>query len=51
MARLSEETILDALRQVQDSDQGSDVVSLKMVSGLIVKDGNIAFSLEVAPER
>lgn len=51
MARLSEETILDALRQVQDSDQGSDVVSLKMVSGLIVKDGNIAFSLEVTPER
>lgn len=51
MARVSEETILDALRQVQDTEQGGDVVSLKMVSGLIVKDGNIAFSLEVAPER
>ena len=51
MTRLSEETIFNALRQVQDSEQGSDVVSLKMVSGLIIKDGNIAFSLEVAPER
>ena len=51
MARVSEETILDALSQVQDTEQGGDVVSLKMVSGLIVKDGNIAFSLEVAQER
>ena len=51
MTRLSEETIFNALRQVQDSEQGSDVVSLKMVSGLIIKDGNIASSLEVAPER
>lgn len=51
MARVSEDAVLAALRGVRDPDLGRDVVSLGMVSGLIVKDGNIAFSLEVAPER
>ncbi len=51
MAQLTEQQILDALKQVNDPDQDGDVVSLGMVSGLVVKDGNVAFALEVDPAR
>ncbi len=51
MAQLTEQQILDALAQVRDPDQGGDVVSLGMVSGLVIKDGNVAFALEVDPKR
>ncbi len=47
----SEQQILDALRQVADPDRKKDIVSLGMVSGLTVKDGHIAFAIEVEPER
>ena len=51
MTQLTEQQILDALKQVGDPDRGGDVVSLGMVSGLVIKDGNVAFALEVDPER
>ncbi len=41
--------ILQALSRVIDPDRGADVVSLGMVQGLVVKDGEVGFSLEVAP--
>ncbi|MCH9050688.1 MAG: iron-sulfur cluster carrier protein ApbC [Proteobacteria bacterium] len=49
MARVTEEQILGALKRVTDSDKGRDVVSLGMISGLVIKDGNVGFSLEVDP--
>ena len=49
MARVTEEQILDALKRVTDTDKGRDVVSLGMISGLVIKDGNVGFSLEVDP--
>ncbi len=49
--QLTEQQILDALRAVRDPDRGGDIVSLGMVSGLIVKDGNVGFTLEVDPQR
>lgn len=51
MAEVTESQVLDALRTVKDPDKGADIVSLGMVSGLVVKGGNVGFSIEVDPKR
>ncbi len=51
MATITEERILEALRRVRDPEQGRDLVSLGMIGGLTIKDGNVGFSIEVAAER
>lgn len=51
MARVTEEQILTALKAVEDPDKGQDIVSLGMVSGLVIKDGNVGFAIEVDPQR
>jgi ATP-binding protein involved in chromosome partitioning len=51
MAQVTQEGILDALKAVKDPDSGQDVVSAGMISGLVIKDGNVAFALEVDPQR
>ncbi len=51
MATLTEENVLGALAQVPDPDRGGDIVALGMVSGLVIKDGNVGFAIEVDPER
>jgi len=48
---ITERNILDALRAVRDPDRGGDIVSLGMVSGVVVRDGNVGFAIEVDPER
>jgi ATP-binding protein involved in chromosome partitioning len=47
----SETQILDALKTVRDTERDGDIVSLGMIGGLVVKDGNVQFSIEVPPER
>lgn len=51
MPTVSEEQILSALKSVSDPDTDQDIVSLGMVSGLVVKDGNVGFSLEIDPRH
>jgi ATP-binding protein involved in chromosome partitioning len=51
MARITEAEVLDALKTVEDPDRGSDIVSLGMVQGLVVKEGNVGFAIEVDPKR
>jgi ATP-binding protein involved in chromosome partitioning len=51
MDHVSEQQVIDALRCVADPDRGKDIVSLGMVQGLRVKDGHVAFALEVDPQR
>jgi ATP-binding protein involved in chromosome partitioning len=51
MSAVTEQQILDALRNVADPDKGADIVSLGMVSGLAIRDGNVAFAIEVERER
>ena len=51
MALVTESEVLAALKSVYDPDKDEDIVSLGMVSGLVVKDGNVGFSIEVEPER
>jgi ATP-binding protein involved in chromosome partitioning len=48
---VTEREILDALGAVRDPDKGADVVSLGMISGVVVRDGNVGFAIEVEPER
>ncbi|MCC7273883.1 MAG: iron-sulfur cluster carrier protein ApbC [Alphaproteobacteria bacterium] len=50
MAAVTEEAILSALGTIRDGERG-DVVALGMISGLVVKDGHVAFSIEVDPRR
>src|SRR5262249_32157927 len=51
MATATERQILDALRRVADPDKGADIVSLRMVAGVVIRDRNVAFAMEVEPER
>ena len=51
MAAITEQQILDALSTIPDPDRGGDIVSLGMVSGMAIRDGNVAFAIEVEPER
>jgi ATP-binding protein involved in chromosome partitioning len=48
---VTEKQVLDALSTIADPDRGADIVSLGMVSGIAIRDGNVAFSIEVEPER
>ena len=51
MAQPDEQGILEALKAVVDPEQGADIVSLGMVSGVVVQQGNVGFSIEVDPAR
>ena len=51
MAGVSEQEILDALSKVTEQDGGKDIVSAGMVTGLQVKDGHVAFAIEVDPAK
>ena len=51
MAAITEDQIIDALRAVTDPDEGQDVVSAGMISGLVIKDGNVGFAVEVDPRE
>ena len=44
---LSEEQVTDALRSVIDPDLHKDLVSLNMIKNLRVRDGNVAFTVEL----
>ncbi|HJN26096.1 MAG: iron-sulfur cluster carrier protein ApbC [Rhodospirillales bacterium] len=49
MSAINEQQILDALKAVKDGDE--DIVTRGMVSGLQIKDGHVAFTIEVDPAR
>jgi ATP-binding protein involved in chromosome partitioning len=51
MAEVTEQQILDTLKTVTDPDRQADIASLGMVSGLVIKDGNVGFAIEVDPDR
>lgn len=49
MSQVTEQQILAALGTVIEPSKQKDVVSLQMISGLVVKDGNVGFVIEVDP--
>lgn len=51
MAGPTNELILEALKNVIDSDKGVDIVSAGMVTGLSVDGGAVRFAIEVDPAR
>ena len=51
MATVSEEQVMNALKSVVDAAGNRDIVSAGMISGLVVKDGNVGFSIEIDPQR
>ena len=51
MAEINEQVVLDALGGVKDPISGNDIVSAGMVRGLQMKDGHVAFAIEVDPEH
>lgn len=48
---VTNEIIMGALDRVADPERGKSIVALGMISGLIVRDGHVGFSIEVEPER
>ncbi len=51
MAGVGEQEILDALANVTEPETGKDIVSAGMVTGLQIKDGHVAFAIEVDPAK
>ncbi len=51
MTVVSDKQVLKALKKIKDPASGKDIVRLGMVDGLVVRDGNVGFSIEVDPER
>jgi len=49
MAAVTEQQVLEALKQVTEPGSGQDIVSSKMVQGVVVRDGNVGVTLEVDP--
>lgn len=49
MSALSQEDIHNALRQVVDPVSGNDLVSGGQITGLVIKDRNIGFAIEINP--
>jgi ATP-binding protein involved in chromosome partitioning len=47
----SEEQVREALRQVVDPRTGRDIVTAGLISGLGVRDGTVAFTIEVDPRQ
>ena len=50
-ATLDEARILDVLRSVANPQTGRDIVSDGMISGVVIRDGNVGFAIEVDPRR
>lgn len=49
-AQPSRDAVLQALSGIVDEVSGEDVVSAGMIGGLVIRNGNIAFAIEVDPK-
>src|ERR1700754_109045 len=51
MASVTEAQIRDALRAISAPAGGGDIVARGMITGLVLKNGNVGFSIEVDPRE
>ena len=51
MAAVSQHEVLSALKAVIEPERKQDIVSLGMVSGIVVREGNVGFAIDVEPEK
>ena len=47
MTNLTENLILDTLKEVYDPSQSKDIVTLGLIGNITIKDSNVAVTLEV----
>ena len=45
MSQLTENVVLDALRQIKDPDLHKDIVTLGFIKDLSINDGNVSFRI------
>ncbi|MEM7173175.1 MAG: iron-sulfur cluster carrier protein ApbC [Pseudomonadota bacterium] len=51
MTPVTEQQILDALGKIVEPEKKQSIVELGMVTGLVIKDGNVGFAIEVDPAK
>ena len=51
MSRVTEAQVMEALKTVIEPGRGQDIVALNMVNGVVVRDGNVGFAIEVDPRQ
>ena len=51
MSGVTEAQVLEALKTVIEPKSGQDIVSLNMVGGVVVREGNVGFAIEVDPRE
>ena len=51
MTQVTEQAVLEALKSVMEPDANQDIVTLGMISGVVIKDGNVGFAIEVDPRK
>ncbi len=51
MSQVTEQQVMESLKAVIEPGSGADIVSRGMVTGLVIKDGNVGFVIEVDPRE
>jgi len=51
MSAIDREAVLAALRRIRPPSAEQDIVTAGLVTGLVVKDSNVGFAIEVTPEE
>jgi ATP-binding protein involved in chromosome partitioning len=51
MAKFTEQDIRDSLSKIPDPIRDGDIITTARVQGLVIRDGNIGFTLEISPEE
>ena len=51
MSHVTEAQILESLKSVEDAVDGVDIVTSGMVGAIQIKNGHVAFAIEVDPQR
>ncbi|MCF8473135.1 MAG: iron-sulfur cluster carrier protein ApbC [Emcibacter sp.] len=49
MTEIKQEQVINILKSIHHPNKGSDIVSLGIVQGLVIKDGEIGFALNINP--
>jgi ATP-binding protein involved in chromosome partitioning len=51
MSQVTEQQVMESLKAIIEPGSGADIVSRDMVAGLVIKDGNVGFVIEVDPRE
>lgn len=51
MPSINEKQILRTLNTIKDPSSNKSVVELQMISGVVIKDGNVGFTIEIEPSK